>query len=75
MSVTFLVGAMEACGKFILVTNEEAIDTEQIVLMIVESLNMTKVGNANGSGSMVINIVSKNSRKYHGLVLGICFSK
>ena len=61
VTLTFHVGAMEACANFTIVGNEEAIDTEKITLIILESLNRTEVGI--GSENMVITIVSRNSRK------------
>ena len=60
-SETFDVGATEVCFPFNFTVSDETVDIKRLKLTIMNGTNMTEV--ENGSGSMVINIVSKESRK------------
>ena len=61
ISETFDVGATEVCFPFNFTVSDETVDTKRLKLTIMNGTNMTEV--ENGSGSMVINIVDKESRK------------
>ena len=61
ISETFKVDATEVCFPFNFTVSDETVDTKRLKLTIMNGTNMTEV--ENGSGSMVINIVNKESRK------------
>ena len=58
---TFDVSATEVCFLFNFTVSGKTVDTKRLKLTIMNGTNMTEV--ENGSGSMVINIVDKESRK------------
>lgn len=60
LSVTFNVGKLESCFNFSFVVNEEAGNSDQFKLIIINNANKTEVDK--GSESLVVTIVSRESR-------------